>query len=65
MVLLSSLIIQENEQANFCLSKKLPLLLLRNNTNICLVNILCMGGISEDMKRLKIWDFYPLFYGFS
>ena len=24
-----------------------------------------MGGISQDIKRLKIWDFYPLFFGFS
>ena len=24
-----------------------------------------MGGISQDVKRLKIWDFYTLFFGFS
>ena len=24
-----------------------------------------MGGISQDVKRLKMWDFYPLFFGFS
>ena len=24
-----------------------------------------IGGISQDVKRLKIWDFYPLFFGFS
>ena len=24
-----------------------------------------MGGISQDVKRLKIWDFYLLFFGFS
>ena len=24
-----------------------------------------MGGISQDVKRLKLWDFYPVFFGFS
>ena len=24
-----------------------------------------MGGISQDVKRQKKWDFYPLFFGFS
>ena len=24
-----------------------------------------MGGISQDVKRLKMWDFYHLFFGFS
>ena len=24
-----------------------------------------MGGITKDVKRQKIWDFYPLFFGFS
>ena len=24
-----------------------------------------MGGISQDVKRLKMWEFYPLFFGFS
>ena len=24
-----------------------------------------MGGISQDVKRLKVWDFYTLFFGFS
>ena len=23
-----------------------------------------MGGISQDVKRLNMWDFYPLFLGF-
>ena len=27
--------------------------------------IIYMGGISQDVKRLKMWDFYPLFFGFS
>ena len=24
-----------------------------------------MGGISQYVKRLKMWDIYPLFFGFS
>ena len=24
-----------------------------------------MRGISQDVKRLKMWDFCPLFFGFS
>ena len=24
-----------------------------------------MGGFSQNVKRLKMWDFYPLFFGFS
>ena len=24
-----------------------------------------LGGISLDVKRLKMWDFYPVFFGFS
>ena len=24
-----------------------------------------IGGISQDVKRLKIWDVYPTFLGFS
>ena len=24
-----------------------------------------MGGISQDVKKLKMWDFSPLFFGFS
>ena len=23
-----------------------------------------MGGISQDVKRLRKWDFYPLYFGF-
>ena len=23
-----------------------------------------MGGFSQDVKRLKMWDFYPLFFVF-
>ena len=24
-----------------------------------------LGGISQDVKKLKIWDFNPVFFGFS
>ena len=24
-----------------------------------------MGGTSQDVKSLKRWDFYPLYFGFS
>ena len=35
---------------------------------VTLLSKLCdqyMGGISEDVKRLKMWDYYPFFFGFS
>ena len=27
--------------------------------------VLYMGGTSQDVKTLKMWDFYSLFFGFS
>ena len=34
------------------------------NKNIKISHI-HMGGISQDMKRHNMWDFYPSFFGFS
>ena len=43
-----------------CIYKAVPLSLCppSNQNNY-------MGGISQDVKRQKIWDFYPLFFGVS